>query len=178
MPHIALPEGVHGMHSLVEYRKDTGQALLQLAHATLHGDSPLSAGERELIATHVAQLNGCTYCAGTHGGSAAALLDCDMESLPTAAGGGTTVLTDKLRSFLAIAAETARGGRAVQEETIASARAEGATDREIHDVVMVAALMCMATRYVDGLATRLPEDAGMLEQKGRWLARNGYLPKT
>ena len=36
---------------------------------------------------------------------------------------------------------------------IEAARAEAATDLEIHDTVLIAAAFCMYNRYVDGLAT-------------------------
>ncbi|WP_431215886.1 hypothetical protein ACQ86N_15240 [Puia sp. P3] len=39
------------------------------------------------------------------------------------------------------------------EEDIRLARDNGATDKEIHDTVLIAAAFCMYNRYVDGLAT-------------------------
>ncbi len=32
----------------------------------LRGDSPLTVAERELIATYVSGINGCTFCFGAH----------------------------------------------------------------------------------------------------------------
>ena len=40
---------------------------------------------------------------------------------------------------------------------VAAARAEGATDLEIHDAVLIAAAFCMYNRYVDGLGTLAPD---------------------
>ena len=48
---------------------------------------------------------------------------------------------------------------------IADARATGATDREIHDTVLITAAFCMYNRYVDGLATWQPEDDGSYAQR-------------
>jgi alkylhydroperoxidase family enzyme len=60
-----------------------------------------------------------------------------------------------------------RGGKNVQTADVDAAREAGATDVEIHDTVLIAAAFCMFNRYVDGLATTLPDDpagyAGMAE---------------
>ncbi|MEN3541427.1 carboxymuconolactone decarboxylase family protein, partial [Microbispora sp. ZYX-F-249] len=65
----------------------------------------------------------------------------------------TAPVTPKMRALLRIAASVQRGGREVTEEQVAAARAEGATDLEIHDTVLIAAAFCMFNRYVDGLGT-------------------------
>ncbi len=52
----------------------------------------------------------------------------------------------KMRALLAIAAKVQRGGRIVTDDDVAAARAEGATDLEIHDTVLIAAVFCMANR--------------------------------
>jgi len=46
----------------------------------------------------------------------------------------------------------------VKPEDIEQARQQGATDREIHDTVLIAAAFCMYNRYVNGLATWAPHD--------------------
>ena len=38
-----------------------------------------------------------------------------------------------------------------------SAFSAGATDTEIHDTVLIAAMFCMLNRYVDGLGTVAPD---------------------
>ena len=61
-----------------------------------------------------------------------------------------------------------QGGRRVTEADVAAARAEGATDVEIHDTVLIAAAFCMYNRYVDGLATWAPTDpAGLRGDRPR-----------
>ena len=63
----------------------------------------------------------------------------------------------RLKALLAIAAAVQQGGLDVTAELVAQARAAGATDLEIHDTVLIAAVFCMVNRYVDGLATTAPE---------------------
>jgi AhpD family alkylhydroperoxidase len=50
----------------------------------------------------------------------------------------------------------------------------GATDREIHDTVLIAAAFCMFNRYVDGLAAMTPTDLDSYDARGRQIAEKGY----
>jgi hypothetical protein len=68
-----------------------------------------------------------------------------------------------------------QGGRSVSDSDVAAARSEGATDLEIHDTVLIAAVFCMANRYVDGLATWAPDDPQIYDRAGAFRAANGYL---
>ena len=65
---------------------------------------------------------------------------------------GTAPVSAKLKTLLAIAAAVQRSGLDVTAEQVADARAAGATDLEIHDTVLIAAVFAMFNRYVDGLA--------------------------
>jgi hypothetical protein len=67
-----------------------------------------------------------------------------------------------------------QGGKHVTTEDVERARAKGATDKEIHDTVLIAAAFCMFNRYVDGLATWQPHDAEMYREMGKRLASSGY----
>ncbi len=146
----------------------------ELAHVLLHEPSTLSPGERELIATYVSSKNDCYFCQTSHGAAAAAHLGtpelipqvkADPENAPVSA---------KLKALLQIAGEVQQGGRKVTERSIAAARAEGATDLEIHDTVLIAAAFCMYNRYVDGLATVAPRDEAIYAEMGRHMASEGY----
>ncbi|WP_338122418.1 hypothetical protein [Streptomyces clavuligerus] len=59
-------------------------------------------------------------------------------------------------------------------QALAAARAEGADDREIHDTVLIAAAFCMFNRYVDGLATDLPQDPGYYTEAAKVIVAHGY----
>ena len=71
-----------------------------------------------------------------------------------------------------------RGGRHVTEADVSRARGEGATDKEIHDTVLIAAAFCMYNRYVDGLATWAPTDPELYRENGKRLAEQGYVEST
>lgn len=82
----------------------------------------------------------------------------------------------KLKALLRIAAAVQQSGLAVTGDEVAAARAEGATDLEIHDTVLIAALFCMFNRYVDGLGTVAPGDPAQYAAGAQRLVTQGYLP--
>jgi hypothetical protein len=63
----------------------------------------------------------------------------------------------------------------VTADDVGRARKLGATDREIHDTVLIAAAFCMFNRYVDGLGTWQPIDPQAYREMGQRMARVGYV---
>ncbi len=55
---------------------------LQFIEAVMAGESALTKAEREMIAAHVSNLNGCGFCLGAHKGTLAAM---DIDSRVVAA---------------------------------------------------------------------------------------------
>jgi alkylhydroperoxidase/carboxymuconolactone decarboxylase family protein YurZ len=86
----------------------------------------------------------------------------------------TAPISGKLKALLNVAGKVQQGGKKVTADDVAAARAEGATDLEIHDTVLIAAAFCMYNRYVDGLATFTPTDQATYDQMGATLAAQGY----
>jgi alkylhydroperoxidase family enzyme len=80
----------------------------------------------------------------------------------------------KLRALLRIAAAVQRGGKNVRAQDVEAAREAGASDQEIHDTVLIAAAFCMFNRYVDGLATTLPDDPGGYAVAAESIVNAGY----
>jgi uncharacterized peroxidase-related enzyme len=177
MPYIELPDGVPGIRSLFDYRPETAGPMLALVEVLLRGDNTLSRGERELIASYVSRLNSCSFCAATHGAFAAVQLGDDWDLVDQVATDPASAdLSPRLRALLALAEQVQRGGGAVTADAVEAARAEGATDLEVHDTVLIAAAFCMYNRYVDGLATWCPsDDPRDYEPRARALVSEGYL---
>jgi len=82
----------------------------------------------------------------------------------------------KLKTLLAIAAAVQQGGLDVTADLVAQAQATDATDLEIHDTVLIAAVFCMFNRYVDGLARIAPEDPAQYAAGAQRLIKDGYPP--
>jgi uncharacterized peroxidase-related enzyme len=178
MAHIKLNPELPGILSLFDFRKETAKPLCELAETLLRGPSSLSSGEREIIASYVSSLNNCLFCHSSHGAAAAVHLGTDMSLLEDIrAGLKSTTVTPRMRALLAVAAKVQQGGQNVSDSDIQAARAEGATDLEIHDAVLIAAAFCMYNRYVDGLGTWAPKEAAAYGDMGKRLAETGYVQR-
>ena len=175
MPYIALPEGLPGIRGPMAFRPETAKPLNELAEILLRGPSTLTPGERELIGTYVSSQNDCFFCQSIHGAIAAYHLGGNEQLVLDVKGNYETAnISDKLKALLAIAGKVQRGGKNVTPHDVERARQQGATDLEIHDTVLIAALFSMANRYVDGLATWQPDDPQMYRMRGAKTAQEGY----
>jgi uncharacterized peroxidase-related enzyme len=176
MAHIQLPEGLPGIRGAMAFRPETAKPLNELVEILLRGPNSLTAGERELIATYVSSENDCYYCQMSHGAIAAAHLNDDEVLVKKVKHDFQNAeISPKLKALLVIAGQVQKGGKHVTAEDVHQARALGATDLEIHDTVLIAAAFCMYNRYVDGLGTMQPQDEASYRERGRRVARDGYV---
>ena len=174
VPHISLPD-LPGIRGPMAFRPETAKPLNELVDVLLREPHTLSRGERKLIATYVSSQNDCRYCQTIHGAVAAHHLGhdealvlkvkTDFEHAP---------VSEKLKALLLIAGKTAISGKNVTAADVARARELGATDLEIHDTVLIAAVFCLCNRYVDGLATWAPDDPAFYRQRAALVAEHGY----
>ncbi|UOE47475.1 carboxymuconolactone decarboxylase family protein [Mucilaginibacter sp. SMC90] len=176
MAHIKLlNEELPGIVGLLNYSPATAQPLLLLAETLLRGPSTLTSGEREIIAASVSYRNQCHFCHTSHAAAAAAHLNAGVGLIDEIkAGLPNTDVSDKLRALLNIAHQVQGSGKNVKETDIKAARDLGATDKEIHDTVLIAAAFCMYNRYVDGLGTWAPAENEAYMEMGKQLAHIGY----
>jgi uncharacterized peroxidase-related enzyme len=175
MAHIEVPAGLPGITGLLEYRQDTAHPIRELTQFLLRGPNTLSEGERELIATLVSHLNACQICATAHTAAADLLLGEAETAAAVKRDPRSAPVSSKMRALLAIAAKVQQSGSAVAEDDIRAARDAGATDPEIHDTVLIAALFCLYNRYVDGLATFTPDDPSFYLSLADRIVHRGYL---
>lgn len=175
MPHIALRSDLFGITSLLDYRPQTAAPLCELTHLLLRGPSTLTEAERELIATYTSYLNDCTFCQTAHGAATCQLPGGSMEQISAVKNDlDSAPLSDKMRALLHIAGRVQQSGRAVTAGDAEAARQAGATDLEIHDTVLIAALFCLYNRYVDGLASVTPAEPAFYEALGTRITSRGY----
>lgn len=175
MPHIVVEEHLPGITGLLEYRKDTAQPIRELTQILLRGTSTLTEGERELIATVVSNGNKCKFCTAAHTAAADLLLGESETAEMVKTDIAAAPVSEKMKALLIIADKVRESGKLVTPAHIEKAKAEGATDLEIHDTVLIAALFCLYNRYVDGLATALPTDAGYFDVLADRLINHGYM---
>ena len=179
MAHIELGKELPGIRGPMVFSPETSKPLNDLAQVLLTGPHTLTPAEREMIATYVSSENDCFYCQSCHGSIAAQHLggsDADYDLITQIKQNyEASPISAKMKTLLAIAGKVQKGGKHVTTEDIARAREQGATDKEIHDTVLIAAAFCMYNRYVDGLATWQPLDPEIYREIGKLTAQLGYV---
>ncbi|MEM7300770.1 MAG: peroxidase-related enzyme [Pseudomonadota bacterium] len=145
----SLPETAH-LADLFGRFPNGMAALMSFIDSVMREESPLTVGERELIATYVSSLNACTFCAGSHEiyaeafgieeGLVAALLD-DIDSAP---------VEDKLKPlFHYVKKLTVLPSKLVQRDADAVYDA-GWDDEALYSAIQVCGLFNMMNRLVEG----------------------------
>src|SRR6202000_808562 len=116
MPYIPLDEKLPGITGLLDYRKDTALPIRQLTQILLRGESTLTEGERELIATVTSYGNECRFCTAAHTAAAneywgdpeiAEAVKKNLEAAP---------VSPKMKALLEIARACQQNGRLVTKE--------------------------------------------------------------
>lgn len=174
MPYISIEDHLPGITGLLEYRRDTAEPIRELTQVLLRGPSTLTPAERELIATVVSHGNECRFCTAAHTAAADLLLGESQTAAEVKTNIATAHVSPKMKALLNIASLVQKNGKAVTEESVQKAKDQGATDVEIHDTVLIAALFCLYNRYVDGLATFTPSDPQFYQGLAERIAK-GYM---
>jgi uncharacterized peroxidase-related enzyme len=161
--------------SLLEVLKahpSIARPLLALHEEIMRSDSPLSPGERELIAAYVSALNDCGYCRGAHSAAAAAfgigpgLLDALLTDL------GSAPVSAPIRALLGYVRKLTLEPARLTEADASAVFASGWDEQALHDAVMVCALFSYMNRMVEGLGVRATPE--YLSMSGRRLHDRGY----
>ena len=173
MPYIPLEDHLPGITGLLEYRKDSAEPIRELTQFLMRGASTLTEGERELIATIVSHGNQCRFCTSAHTAVADLLLGECETSEKIKRDLATAPVSGKMKALLSIASKVQKSGKNVTHESIEAAKSAGATDIEIHDTVLIAALFSMYNRYVDGLSTVTPTNPDFYKGLAQRIAK-GY----
>jgi uncharacterized peroxidase-related enzyme len=162
------------VRDILQMNRAAGRALIEYHMAVLRQPSPLTEGERELIAAYVSGLNSCQYCHGVHTITAEAfglpegfirqLLD-DVEAAPV-----ESSLKPILKFVRKLTLEPSRIV-AADAEAVFSA---GWTEQALHDAINVCCLFNFMNRLVDGHGVK--GDAGIYRHRGHALKADGYAP--
>ncbi|MGN6355477.1 MAG: carboxymuconolactone decarboxylase family protein [Parafilimonas sp.] len=175
MPYINVDPNLPGIRSLMAFSPQTAEPMGKLANLMLRTNEGLTMAEREMIATYVSYLNDCFYCQQSHGAIVSCYLNDDNKLIHQIKNDYEQAeISDKLKTLLSIAGSVQKGGRHVTEDQVKKAKEAGATDKDIHDTVLIAALFCMFNRYVDGLATNTPADLSTYPPRAKQIAEHGY----
>ncbi|WP_026421207.1 carboxymuconolactone decarboxylase family protein [Actinokineospora inagensis] len=133
----SLPENAVLLDIFRRY-PETSAPLLSLHEVVMRGASPLTVGERELIAAYVSGVNACGYCHGIHSATA--------EAFGISAG----EVDVRMRPVLAYVEKLTRTPAAITRVDVDAVYAAGWSEQALHDAIMVCAVFNFMNRVVDG----------------------------
>ncbi len=146
--------------------------LKPFAQSLMRGPSPLSEGERELIAAYVSGLNACQYCHGIHAQTAFAFGISEHVFEGLMADIAAAEVSDKLKPILRYVKKlTETPSRMVQADAQAVFDA-GWDETALFHAVAVCAYFNMMNRIVEGAGVAVPSDD--YAARGARLAEQGY----
>jgi len=159
---------------ILKLSPEAGAPLMEVHEAIMRGPSPLSPGQRELIAAYVSGLNDCRYCHGVHAETAKAF------DLPGAAidkmfddleGAG---LDENMVPILRLARKLTEKPSSVGDDDAQAVYDAGWDEKALHDAIMVASLFNLMNRMLEGHGVYGHE--ALYKQRGPMLKEHGYLP--
>ncbi|MEP7196971.1 MAG: peroxidase-related enzyme [Saprospiraceae bacterium] len=175
MPHINFNNDFPGIRSAMAYSPETAEPMGVLAEIIMRSNVGLSPAEREIIGMYVSHLNDCFYCHHSHAEIACIYLSDNRTIIDQIKNAYTkAAISDKLKSLLNISSKVQKGGKHVTKLDIEQAKSMGASDKDIHDTVLISAAFCMFNRYVDGLDTTTPMDMSSYPIRAMQIVEKGY----
>ena len=133
---------------LKAYAFDIGKfdAFAALYNDLMLGDSGLSKLEREMIAVVVSSINRCWYCQVAHGAAVRAISGDPVLGERMVMNYRTAKLSGRQRAMLDFAARITTDSASIEESDRQALRDQGFGDRDIWDIVSVAAFYNMSNR--------------------------------
>lgn len=174
MPHLSYTKDFQGVADVFMRDPDLYAPLLQFIDKVMTRDSALSKSDRELIAAHVSELNGCDFCLGAH---KATLLAMGVDRATVNAiesGPEAMAISDPLRALLRFAGKLTLTPHKITDVDIEKLSAEGWTDQAIEDAINVVSLFAYVNRLVDAIG--IEGNDIYFHHVGQALAAQGYAP--
>ncbi len=132
---------------------DKLNAFTALYNDLMLADSGLSKLEREMVAVVVSATNRCFYCLTAHGAAVRQLSGKPELGEQLVMNWRIAEVTDRQRAMLAMAEKVTLASAQITEEDREGLRDHGLTDRDIWDLINVAAFFNMSNRVAS--ATRM-----------------------
>ena len=131
----------------------------ELSHLIIRGDSPLGAGERELIGAFVSGLNSCDYCYGIHKDVADAFgfEESMIEQLIT--DHNKAPISSKMKALLSFMKKLTETPSLLTDSHASLVLEAGYREEAVHDDIYVCAIFCFTNRIVAGTGVTLSENS-------------------
>ncbi|WP_147110233.1 peroxidase-related enzyme [Tateyamaria sp. syn59] len=131
---------------------DKLNAFTALYNDLMLGDSALTKLEREMIAVVVSATNRCFYCLTAHGAAVRQLSGNPALGEQLVMNWRVAEVTPRQRAMLAFAEKVTLASAQIEEADRQTLRDHDLTDRDIWDVINVAAFFNMSNRVASGTA--------------------------
>jgi uncharacterized peroxidase-related enzyme len=152
-----------------------GVALIEMHEPLMRGPSPLSEGERELIATYVSGLNECQYCYGVHSETAKAYDDIPSDAVDKMMTDlDSAGLPENMIPILKFARKLTEKPSSVTDDDAKAVFDAGWSEKALHDAIMVTCCFNFMNRLLEGHGVH--GNAKMYAERGPMLKKYGYLP--
>lgn len=166
----SLPEPIE-MGALFKAFPNTIRPLVEYHDRLLRDWSPLTIGERELIAAYVSGLNACTFCYGAHSMAAEAfgideeVFDGLITDLDTAR------VDEKLKPVLRYVRKLTLSPTRITGNDATAVYEAGWDERALFDAISVCALFNFMNRIVEGSGMRTNPLAAPMEERKAHMQR-------
>ena len=145
----SLPEIAH-LSDLLQRFPGGMRPLMEFTDSVLRGESDLTIGERELIATYTSALNACTFCYGSHRAYAELFgIDADMIDA-LVADLNTAPIDPKLRPLLAYVAKLTTLPSQLLASDAQAVLDAGWSEAALFDAIKINGLFNLYNRLVEG----------------------------
>lgn len=138
--------------AFLKFNTGAEKPMLQFFHFLMRNEeSPLSIGQRELIAAFVSGINKCTYCHGSHTAVAArfginaGLLKDLLDDLNTAD------YDPQFKTLLAYSRKLTLSPSKITQDDIDQILQAGWSERALYDAILVCGAFNLMNRFVDGI---------------------------
>jgi len=146
-----------GLLQVFQAFPEAARPLLEYHEILLRGESPFSAGERELIAAYVSGLNNCNYCHAVHSQTAVAL-GISADSISNLISNPQNADIDaQMEPVLAFVRKLTLSPGKITAADVDPIFAVGWNDRALHDATAICALFNLMNRLVNGLGVEARE---------------------
>jgi uncharacterized peroxidase-related enzyme len=163
-----------GVRDILQMNRPAGRALIAFHEAVMRQPSPLSVGERELIAALVSGLNRCGYCYGVHSRVAEAFGLQESVVAAIVKNLDTAPVAEKLRPLLRFARKLSLTPARMTWHDAQQVFDAGWSEQALHDAVEIVCLFNFMNRLLEGHGVYGGEE--LFVQRATQLVSGGYQP--
>ena len=172
MPFFSFLGRAASMLDLWKRRRERMLWLSKYTEDVMRGESPLSPGQREMIAAMVSGLNGCAYCYSSHAAFAGAY-GIGEDAIGALVEDPNAAEDDAMRPLLAFCRKLTQTPDKIGEADAQAVFNAGWPEEALEDAIHVTSLFNLYNRLMDGHGIGAREEKA-LRGRARFIKEHGY----